>query len=394
MLGASLQIHARAVRCTVAAVVLAVSLIMLAIAHPGRASSARAAADPTCSANYAYGPYVAPRTLRLGIDPELAGSVGSTQGEVKRVNDAKTLNTLRALRPRRKELVLRINRLFESDGEAGIRKFKQTIDRFTRAGFDTELQVRYHPTAQEAGDIAQWKRYVRHVVDVFGSNRHLIAMTITNEINLKISANTSDGYYPRAEDALVQGIIAAHQEAQRRRFTQLRFGFTFAYRFTPKMDTAVFTGLKGGGSAFRKALGFVGVDFYPELFPGRATPISAAALQMMGTMRRCFLPLGGLGPHVPLWITESGYDTTPGKITQAQQRTALLQIVNTIHSAAKTFGVTDYRWFNLRDNLSTTPAFGETAGLLTDSYARKPAFAAYQGLIQRLGAAAPKAQQK
>ncbi len=148
MLGASLQIHARAVRCTVAAVVLAVSVIMLAIAYPGRASSARAAADPTCSANYAYGPYVAPRTLRFGIDPELAGSVGSTQGEVKRVNDAKTLNALRALRPRRKELVLRINRLFESDGEAGIRKFKQTIDRFTRAGFDTELQVRYHPTAQ------------------------------------------------------------------------------------------------------------------------------------------------------------------------------------------------------------------------------------------------------
>ncbi len=387
MLGGALTLrsHLRPVRCSLVVVVLAVSVTMLASAHPGGASTAPATADPTCSANYAFGPYVAPRSLRFGIDPELAGSIGSTQGEVKPVSGAKTLNALRALRPRGKELVLRINRLFESDGEAGIRKFKQTIDRFTRAGFDTELQVRYHPSALQAGDIAQWTRYVRHVVDVFGSNRHLLAMTITNEINLDISANTSDGYYPRAEDALVQGIIAGHQEAKRRGFTQLRFGFTFAYRFNPKMDAAVFTGLKRGGNAFRQALGFLGVDFYPELFPGRATPIPAATLQMMGTMRRCYLPLGDLGAQVPLWITESGYDTTPGKVTQARQRTALQQIVNTIHSAARTFGVTDYRWFNLRDNLSTTPAFGETAGLLTDSYARKSAFAAYESLIQRFG---------
>jgi hypothetical protein len=32
------------------------------------------------------------------------------------------------------------------------------------------------------------------------------------------------------------------------------------------------------------------------------------------------------------------------------------------------------RWFNLRDNLSSTSAFGETSGLLTSAYARKPAF--------------------
>jgi hypothetical protein len=64
----------------------------------------------------------------------------------------------------------------------------------------------------------------------------------------------------------------------------------------------------------------------------------------------------------------------------------LVQIVDTIRSAAKTFGVTDYRWFNLRDNLSSTPAFGETSGLLTDTYERKPAFLAYRRLIQRFGA--------
>ena len=80
--------------------------------------------------------------LRFGIDPEVAGSAGSTQNPSKPVNEARTLRALRALRPPGKQLVLRVNRLFESDGEAGIRRFKRIVDRYTRQGFDTELQVR------------------------------------------------------------------------------------------------------------------------------------------------------------------------------------------------------------------------------------------------------------
>jgi hypothetical protein len=324
--------------------------------------------------------------LRFGIDPELAGSAGSTQNPAEPASEARTLRALRALRPSGKELVLRVNRLFESDGEAGIRRFKRIIDRYTREGFDTELQVRYHPSAAQRGDIAAWTRYVRRVVDVFGSNRHLLAMTITNEVNLAISPNTSDGAFPRAEQALVGGIVAAHREAVRRGYDQLRFGFTFAYRFDPATDAAMFAGLRRGGPEFRRALGFVGVDYYPELVPGRAAPIPAATTQMMATMRRRFMPLGGLGRNVPLWITESGYDTTPGTVTPAQQRRALVAIVDAVRRGANTFGVTDYRWFNLRDNLSTTSAFGETSGLLTDAYRRKPVFAAYRSLIARYGA--------
>jgi hypothetical protein len=226
---------------------------------------------------------------------------------------------------------------------------------------------------------------VRHVVDVFGPNPHLVAMTITNEINIAISPNTSDGAYPGAEQALIQGIIAAHREAQRRGFKQLRFGFTYAYCFNSASDAAMFSALRGGGKAFRKALGFVGVDYYPELVPGAASSVPAATLQMMARVRRGFMPLAGLGLRVPIWITENGYDTTPGKVTYSQQRAVLLQMLNAIRRAARTFNVTDYRWFNLRDNLSTARAFAETSGLLTDSYGRKPAFGAYKRLIQRYG---------
>ena len=106
---------------------------------------------------------------------------------------------------------------------------------------------------------------------------------------------------------------------------------------------------------------------------------------MMARVRRGFMPLAGLGSSVPIWITENGYDTTPGTVTYSQQRATLLQMVNTIRGAARTLNVTDYRWFNLRDNLSGTRAFAETSGLLTDGYARKPAFGAYKRLIERYG---------
>ena len=355
------------------------------------ATPGRAAAAPPCSANYVHGPLRPARTLRFGIDPELAGSAGSTQQRATPVNQAKTLHALRALTPPGKELVLRINRLFESDGEAGIRRFERIINRYTRAGYDTELQVRYHPSVRQRGKIGAWTRYVRRVVDTFGPNRHVIAMTITNEVNVAFSPNTSDGAYPGAEQALIRGIIAAHREAGRRGFSQLRFGFTFAYRFNPTTDAAMFTALEGGGAAFRRALGFVGVDYYPELYPGlhSATSLPAATVEMLATMRRCFMRLGGLGAAVPLWVTESGYDATPGTVSPARQRTALVGIVDAIRGAAKTYGVTDYRWFNLRDSISTATGFAQTTGLLTDDYVRKPAFDAYRRLIERFGSRRP-----
>jgi hypothetical protein len=129
---------------------------------PRPAGSAPAA---PCSANYVHGPLRAARRLRFGIDPELAGTAGTTQESAKPVNQAKALGALRALRPPGKELVVRVNRLFESDGEAGIRRFEAIIKRYTRAGYDTELQVRYHPSAGERGKMGVWTRYVRRVVD-------------------------------------------------------------------------------------------------------------------------------------------------------------------------------------------------------------------------------------
>ncbi len=346
-------------------------------------------ADPLCQGNYAKPALRATRRLRFGIDPGLAGSVGNTQIPTVPDNPAKDRAAVRALRPRHRVLVVRLNRLFWSDGESGIRRFKRMANAYARQGDQVEIQVRYHPTAAEDGNVKAWTRYLRHVVDVFGANRRVVAMTITNEVNITFSPNTSDGAYKHAEDALIAGIEAARGEASRRHYGQLRFGFTYAYRFGPTTDAAFFTYLKTkGGRRFRRALDFIGLDFYPgSVYPPVMAPgdtYSHELAQAAGVVRNCYARLAGIGRHTPIWITENGVPT--GKLSEAGQAAALRQLVRAAHAYSRTFGITDYRWFNLRDSSDSGPPtlFG-TDGLLRADYAPKPSFAAYRGLIGALG---------
>ncbi|HWK17209.1 MAG TPA: hypothetical protein VNR66_07125 [Solirubrobacteraceae bacterium] len=234
---------------------------------------------------------------------------------------------------------------------------------------------------------------MRRVVDRFGANPRVVAMTITNEVNLPFSPNTSDGSYARARDALISGIESGQREAVRRHFAQPRFGFTFAYRFAPAQDAAFFTYLRAhGGGEFRRALSFVGLDFYPgSIYPPVLLPgdsYSAELAQALGVMRDCFGPLGGISRSVPLWITENG---VPGRApSEAAQASALDQLVHAAAAYARVDNVTDYRWFNLRDSVTSRPPTSvsstfATVGLLRPDYTRKPAFAVYRRLIATMG---------
>jgi hypothetical protein len=298
-------------------------------------------------------------------------------------------------------LVVRLNRLFWSGGDGLLAQFQALVARYTSAGQDVELQVRYHPGFGEAGDLGAWQRYVRHVVDAVGSNRRVVAMTITNEVNVTFSPNTSDGAYTGARDALIDGVEAAHDEALRRGDDQLRFGFTYAYRFSPVDDAAFFSYLGAhGGVALQRALGFVGLDFYPgSVYPPAMAPgdtYRSEMAQALGTLRRCLMPKAGLGAGVPIWITENGVPTG-ADVTETQQAGDLTQLVDAAQAYSGTFNVTDYRWFNLRD--SNSSAAGSlpgaattfaTDGLLRDDYSAKPAFAAFRAAIAVLGQREPK----
>jgi hypothetical protein len=354
------------------------------------------AGDTYCPGNYGG---AAPRVgapLRFGVDPGLAGSVGGAQLPSTPDDLGRDVSAAAGLRAPRRVLVVRLNRLFWSDGEAGIDAFKALVARYSAAGLEVELQVRYHPGSGEDGNLSAWQAYVRHVVDVFGPNRHVVAMTITNEVNVNFSPNTSDGSYTSAKDALIEGIEAAHAEARRRGFSQLRFGFTYAYRFSPQGDASFFVYLGAhGGSAFRAALGFVGLDFYPgSVYPPVMSPWDTYRTEMaqaLGTVRDCFLPMAGVGAHTPIWITENGVPTG-ATMSEAAQASALTQLVAAARAYSGTFDVTDYRWFNLRDsNSSVTGSLPGVAttfatdGLLRDGYTPKPSYSAYQGAIAASG---------
>jgi hypothetical protein len=353
------------------------------------------ASDPYCTGSYDVLPAHAARApVRFGIDPGLAGSAGGAQLPTVPDHPARDLAAVKALRPSRRVLVLRLNRLMWSDGESGIAAFQRMVKTYTGAGFEVELQVRYHPASGEAGNIAAWVGYVRHVVDVFGRNRRVVSMTITNEVNVTFSPNTSDGSYAGAEDALIKGIEAGRAEAKRRGFRQLSFGFTYAYRFSPSGDAAFFSYLGShGGPAFRRALGFVGLDFYPgSIYPPAMAPgdtYRAELAQAAGVVRECLAPKAGIGAGTPIWITENGVPT--GTLSDSQQAAALRELVQAVHDYAGTYGITDYRWFNLRDSTESPPgtlvgATFSSDGLLRADYSAKPSFGAYRSLIGRLGA--------
>lgn len=370
-----------------------IGLLGLAAGAPGRTASATAASDPLCLGNYVRPPFASAGKLRFGIDPGLAGSAGGVQLQSVPDDPARDRAAVRRLRPSGRVLVVRLNRLFWSDGPSGIARFKRLAASYARQGNEIEIQVRYHPAPAEEGHIADWVRYVRHVVDALGPNRRVIAMTITNEVNISFSPNTSDGSYRGAKDALISGIEAAHREAIRRHFRKLRFGFTYAYRLVPSADAALFQFLGAhGGRQLRNSLGFIGLDFYPgTIYPPVMLPgdtYGKELAQAAGVVRDCLAPMARIGPRVPIWITENGVPT--GVLSQWQQAGALDQLVRAAQDYARTYGISDYRWFNLRDSVSSGPetlsglTFASD-GLLRSDYVPKPSFASYRRLIGELG---------
>jgi hypothetical protein len=143
----------------------------------------------------------------------------------------------------------------------------------------------------------------------------------------------------------------------------------------------------------------VGLDFYPgSVYPPVMAPgdtYRAEMAQALGTMRDCFMPMASIGAATPLWITENGVPTG-ADLSDAQQASALLQLVQAAHDYSGTFNVTDYRWFNLRDSNSSAAgslpgaaATFATDGLLNDNYTPKPAFAAYRDAIAKYGELEP-----
>ncbi len=327
--------------------------------------------------------------LRFGITPLLAGSAGTSQLEPKPEDQRAAQAALDQLRPGRKQVVLRLNRMFWSDGVPGIRRYAAIVDRYARAGFDSELQVRYHPPEGQAGDMRAWKQYVRRAVRILGKRKSVVALSITNEANFAVSPNTSDGSYPGVREAIVKGILAAHRKLRKIDRRDVELGFSFAWRFKPDNDRAFWEEIGARATPkFRRALDYVGLQIYPGLvFPPVPIPGRTAGdetVEALTLLRDCYMPKAGIGLRTDLWVSENGYATNLAR-TEASQARDLQTTLDAVHAYSGTLGVSDYRYFNLRDNNSAGPDLFDAVGVLRDDYSQKPAFAVLHDAVSGYG---------
>jgi hemolysin type calcium-binding protein len=341
----------------------------------------------------------APQRLRFGISPLAAGSAGASQAQPKPEDPGAALRELDRLRPGRRQLLLRLNRMFMSDGEAGIQRFAGLVDDYARSGFDSELQVRYHPGAGQEGDMAAWSSYVKRAAQVLGRRPSVKALTITNEVNFPISPNTSDGSYANALQAIVTGVVSARRELDRIGRPDVQLGFSFAWRWIPTSDADFWRQLGALATPeFRQALDYVGLQIYPGLVYPPASPASPASpaasagsdtIEALTLLRDCYMPQAGLGGGVDLWVTENGYPTNLGH-SESDQDLALRSTLDAVHTYSGTLGVSDYRWFNLRDNDGAGTDLFSAVGLLRDDYSEKPAFGTFRSYLDAIGTDRPK----
>ena len=325
--------------------------------------------------------------LRFGITPAgEAGALGPATPAVPGTTQ-QDLAALAQLRPGgNAPFVLRLNRFFWSRGEEGIRHFESLARTYTDAGYQVELQLRYHPTPAQEGDIAAWTQYVREVVRRLGANPGVVALQVTNEVNFTISPDSSDGAYRGARDALIEGVKAAHAEVLRTGHTQLEVGFNWFYRMDPLTEAGFWGYLRDhGGPAFVEAVDWVGLDAYPgTVFPPVELTVDGyrdGMVNAISILRECFMPIAGLGAAIPIHVEENGAPTWLLR-TYEQQREHLRAMVGAVDDFRGTYNVSDYRWFDLRDHDTASLNFQHHYGLLEDDYTEKPAFDAYAEIVR------------
>lgn len=369
---------------------LRIALALVAVLALAGPEAALAGPDPSGQCFTADPPAIdePAHPLRFGTSPEAAGTVGSSQGEVDPVDVDAQDAALNRLEPPRRTLVIRLSRMFMSDGRQAIASLARRARHFTKQGFKVEAQVRYHPNEEQEGRMGLWREFVRQAVRKLGRNDDLVALTITNEVNLPLSPNTSDGAFEKAVKAILVGLPTARHTLHAIGREDVALGFSYAYRYVPEEDNKFWQRLGDEGTPrFRRAVDYVGLQLYPGLFwpPTLVTQTAGeATVEAMTLLRQCWMPRAKLEDSARIWITENGYATNLGH-TEERQQAELADTVERVHEYSGELGVTDYRYFNFRDNRPNGTDLFDDVGLLRSDYSRKPAFGTYRELVGDLG---------
>ncbi|WP_165235544.1 endo-1,4-beta-xylanase [Aquisphaera insulae] len=318
------------------------------------------------------------KALTFGIFPGMTGSEQLGLGGGPPHDPERTAEALEALQPPGRPLLVRNYVIYTGKGE-GVDATPGDLCRYARDGRRIDHVLCY---ATEDGDLDDWAAFVRQALREHGPL--LESLQIAEEPNNPDFQRGGNGGFPRVREAIVAGVLAAREEVDRLGL-DVRIGFNACPSFDPAEGFWPAMG-KLGGRSFRDALGYVGLDFFPDVF--RPIPFESLATAVDGLLRHfraTSLPAAGIGPDVPIRVTENGWPTGPGR-TAETQAAVLETVVRAIAAVAGRLNVTHYEFFCLRDGHSANPDLWTQFGLVRDDYARKPAFEAYRRLVAELSA--------
>jgi hypothetical protein len=253
-------------------------------------------------------------------------------------------------------------------------------------GVRVEMVLRYRPAS--VGLVSGYVSWVRDVAGRLAAISGVVAIQIGNEANNTASGAAGDGAYADAAQAIALGVPAARQAVIAAGRPDIGIGFNWAAGNTPCQPDPFFSELRRvGGEAFAAAVGWVGIDLYPgtwsapspSVFPS-AQLVRSSVVSSLGCLRTTQMPLAGLSSSVTITVAETGWPTSANR-SELTQAAVLRDIVGAVETVSGQYGVTDLRWFDLRDANTASGQLENGYGLLRDDYSAKPAFGAYRALI-------------
>ena len=240
-----------------------------------------------------------------------------------------------------------------------------------------------------AGNISGYLDFVRDRIRQFA---HLLySVQITEEPNSIGGPNVIDGSYPNVCEALVAGVQAAKECLDSLGRRQVKVGFNSTPTFGP--GAGFWTTLAAAPPAFRAALDYVGLDFFPDVFrplpaDGQRGDLVSAVAGILETMRTAWLPAAGIPHRVPIHIAEHGWPTSAGRSAERQAQ-VIEGVIRTVDAHRERLHIERYSLFALRDVDLPNPGNQNDPfhffGIMTAAYERKPAFEVFRRLIQELG---------
>ena len=257
------------------------------------------------------------------------------------------------------------------------------VQTFAKAGIEVELVLAYRPTDEvPATDVPGFVTWTKSALGSLG--KYLTYVQVTNEANVSGSSSSNDGYYPGAENALIQGVEGAKSYIVSHGLA-VKVGFNWSYIAGRRLGSVlVLPGIQTGGATFEKDVDWVGVDVYPGTWQSLPTTLSFAAgvsqvmTQAIASTRSTFMPLA----DAPGERSDSDHrDRLPDRPEPHLRHAAdgdCSPRWRRWSARDTTYNVSALQFFDLRDAITDTTVVADQYGLMTDQWAPKPAFAAYE----------------